>query len=99
MAEQKPQQDRTEEPTQKRRQDARKKGDVPRSRELTMTGVMLSGAGSLLFMAGPIGERVVSGFSGALQFGQREAFDTSYMTKALGSGIMNALAGLAPLVA
>ncbi|MGI9248399.1 MAG: EscU/YscU/HrcU family type III secretion system export apparatus switch protein, partial [Woeseiaceae bacterium] len=42
------QQDRTERATPKRREDARKKGDVPRSRELTMTGVMLSGAGTLL---------------------------------------------------
>ena len=97
MSDEKPQQDRTEEPTPKRRQDARKKGDVPRSRELTMTGVMLTGASTLLFMAGPIGERIVSGFTGALQFGQREAFDTAYMTEALGSGISNAVFGLAPL--
>ena len=40
MAEEAQQQDRTEQPTPKRRADARKKGDVPRSRELTMTGVM-----------------------------------------------------------
>jgi flagellar biosynthetic protein FlhB len=97
MADEKPQQDKTEEPTPKRRQDARKKGDVPRSKELTMTGVMLTGAGTLLFMTGSIGERIVSGFAGALQFGQREAFDTSYMTEALGSGISNAVLGLAPL--
>ena len=49
------QQDRTEQATPKRRQDARDKGDVPRSRELTMTGVMLAGAGSLLLMGGPMG--------------------------------------------
>jgi flagellar biosynthetic protein FlhB len=99
VADEKPQQDRTEEPTPKRRQDARKKGDVPRSRELTMTGVMLSGAATLLFVAGPIGERIVSGFTGALQFGRREAFDTAYMTEALGVGIANAVLGLAPLAA
>jgi flagellar biosynthesis protein FlhB len=97
MAEEKPQQDRTEEPTPKRRQDARKKGDVPRSRELTMTGVMLSGAGTLVLMAGSIGERIVAGFSGSLQFGKQEAFDTSYMTQALGQGIANAVVALAPL--
>jgi flagellar biosynthetic protein FlhB len=99
VADEKPQQDRTEEPTPKRRQDARQKGDVPRSRELTMTGVMLSGAATLLFMAGPIGGQIVSGFTGALQFGQREAFDTAYMTEALGVGIANAVVGLAPLAA
>jgi flagellar biosynthetic protein FlhB len=97
MAEEKPQQDKTEEPTPKRRLDARKKGDVPRSRELTMTGVMLTGAATLLFMAGPVAERIVSGFAGALQFGRREAFDTAYMTEALGVGISNGVLGLAPL--
>jgi flagellar biosynthetic protein FlhB len=97
VADEKPQQDRTEEPTPKRREDARRKGDVPRSRELTMTGVMLTGAGALLFMTGSISERIVSAFTGALQFGQREAFDTSYMTEALGAGISNAVLGLAPL--
>jgi flagellar biosynthetic protein FlhB len=99
MAEEKPQQDRTEEPTPKRRQDARRKGDVPRSRELSMTGVMLTGASSLLFMAGPIGERVVTGFTDALQFGRQEAFDATYMTEALGTGIWNAVIGLAPFAA
>ena len=45
------QQDRTEQATPKRREEARKKGDVPRSRELTMTGVMLSGGSALLLLA------------------------------------------------
>ena len=49
MAEEQQQQDRTEQPTPKRLEDARKKGEVPRSRELTMTGVMLSGAATLLW--------------------------------------------------
>ena len=97
MADEKPQQDRTEQATPKRREDARRKGDVPRSRELTMTGVMLSGAASLLFMAGPIGERIVSGFSGALVFERRDAFDPAYMTEALGDSISSAIVGLAPL--
>ncbi|MEX2257880.1 MAG: flagellar biosynthesis protein FlhB [Woeseia sp.] len=98
MAEEKPQQDRTEEPTPKRREDARKKGDVPRSRELTMTGVMLTGAGTLLFMAGPIGERIVSGFSAALVIDRRAAFDTAYMIDAFAASIEGAILGIAPLL-
>ena len=54
------QQDRTEQATPKRREDARKRGDVPRSRELTMTGVMLSGASALLLLAGPMASRIVT---------------------------------------
>ena len=56
------QQDKTEQATPKRREDARKKGDVPRSRELTMTGVMLSGAGGLLLLSGPIGRDLLAAF-------------------------------------
>lgn len=44
MAEQQSFQERTEQPTAKRRRDAREKGDVPRSRELNTTLVMLTGA-------------------------------------------------------
>jgi flagellar biosynthetic protein FlhB len=90
-------QDRTEQPTPKRRQDARKKGDVPRSRELTMAGVMLAGAGALMFLAAPMAEHVVTGFSDALVIDRRIIFDPSSMTAALRTGITQALLGLAPL--
>lgn len=91
------QQDRTEQATPKRREDARKKGDVPRSRELTMAGVMLSGAGALLVMAAPAGERIVTGFADAFAIERQAIFDTASMAEALGSGIANAMLGLAPL--
>lgn len=99
MAEEKPQQERTEEPTPKRREDARKKGDVPRSRELTMTGVMLTGAGTLLVMSEPIAGRIESGFSGAFTIERQAVFDPNAMATALGAGISNAIIGLAPLAA
>ena len=41
-------QERTEQPTPKRREDARKRGQVARSRELVITAVMLAGAGFAL---------------------------------------------------
>ncbi len=97
MSEQKPQEDRTEQPTPKRLEDARRKGDVPRSRELTMSGVMLSGAAALLLLAGPLAGRIVDGFASGFEIPRRAAFDTSFMLEALGGAIANALAGLAPL--
>ena len=43
-----PQHDRTEQPSAKRLDDARTRGEVPRSRELAMTAVVLAGAAVLL---------------------------------------------------
>lgn len=97
MAEEKPQQDRTEEATPKRREDARKKGDVPRSRELTMTGVTLTGAAALLFMTEPMAEWVLGGFTGSFTIERQSIFDPAFMTEALGAGIANAMRGLLPL--
>lgn len=90
-------QDRTEQATPKRREDARKKGDVPRSRELTMTGVMLSGSSALLFLAAPMASKVVNGFSDALVIERANAFDTGYMAEALMAYGGIALSGLVPL--
>jgi flagellar biosynthetic protein FlhB len=42
------QHDRTEPPTQKRLDDARRRGQVPRSRELSMTAVVIAGAAVFL---------------------------------------------------
>jgi flagellar biosynthetic protein FlhB len=54
MAENENGQERTEEATPKRREDARKKGQVPRSRELTAMAMLLSGAVSLSMMGSGI---------------------------------------------
>lgn len=92
------QQDRTEQATPKRRQDARKKGDVPRSRELTMTGVMLTGATSLLLMAAPVGHSIRLAFSDALVIERGQVFDDAYLTIAfaeIGGGVFKSLIPLA----
>lgn len=73
------QQDRTEQATPKRREDARKKGDVPRSRELTMTGVMLSGAGGLLLLSAPMGRELMSAFSQGFSIEREKLFDPSFL--------------------
>lgn len=91
------QQDRTEQPTPKRREDARKKGDVPRSRELTMTVVMLSGAGCLVLIAGPAGEQLLSVFADALAIERNLIFDESYLAIAFADVAGAAFMSLAPL--
>lgn len=48
--------DRTEQPTAKRLEDARNKGQIPRSRELTTMLVTLTGAVTLIASGGTLGE-------------------------------------------
>lgn len=92
-----PQQDRTEQPTPKRREDARKKGDVPRSRELTMTGVMLSGAASLLMFSGPMGGQMTEAFTRAFTIERDVIFDARLLPGELGSLAVEMLTAFLPL--
>lgn len=62
-------QDKTEEPTEKRLADARKKGQVPRSKELNTLVILLAGSGSLLLF----GENMGAGLWGIM----REQFQLS----------------------
>jgi len=96
MAEEQEQQDRTEQPTPKRLADARKKGDVARSRELTMTGVMLSGAAALILMAGPFAEKLGTPFSRSFSLERDAIFDTGFMLDSLANAFIAALGGLLP---
>jgi len=91
------QQDRTEQPTPKRLEDARKKGDVPRSRELTMTGVMLSGAGGLLLMAGPMGKDLLAAFAGAFTIERELIMDPGYMAPAFAETASKGMLSIMPL--
>jgi flagellar biosynthesis protein FlhB len=54
MAESESGQDKTEDPTEKRKQDSREKGEVARSKELNTLAVMLAGAGALLVFGGAL---------------------------------------------
>lgn len=90
------QQDRTEQATPKRREDARKKGDVPRSRELTMTGVMLSGASFILFLSAPIASKLVGQFAGGLSIDRQRIFDTDFLPAALAQATMDAAWTMTP---
>jgi flagellar biosynthesis protein FlhB len=89
--------ERTERATPKRREDARKKGDVPRSRELTTTVVMLSGAGTILFMMEPMAARIARGMTSALTIDRGAAFDASAPLRSLSEIVGGALLGMTPL--
>ncbi len=55
-------QERTEQPTPKKRRDAAKKGEVPRSQEVTTAFLLLAGAASVAWLSGPAAMAVVDIF-------------------------------------
>ncbi|WP_409275367.1 flagellar biosynthesis protein FlhB [Pseudomonas sp. KCJK9111] len=59
MAESESGQDKTEEPTEKRKRDAREKGEIARSKELNTVSVTLAGAGGVLAFGGYLAETLL----------------------------------------
>jgi len=56
MAESESGQDKTEDPTEKKKKDAREKGEIARSKELNTLAIMLAGAGALLVFGGALAQ-------------------------------------------
>lgn len=84
-------QERTEEPTQKRLQDAKDKGQVARSKELNTTVILIVGASILLFMGERLGTGLISLMKSGLKIERSWAFDGTMMTEILGRTLMDAL--------
>ncbi len=99
MAEQDKSQERTEQATPKRRQDAKKKGQAPRSRELNTTAVLLAGAGTLVLFGGAIGEGIAAIMIDSLSPSRELAFDAPLLPTVFGQSAMVALVLLLPLFA
>ncbi|SDQ88844.1 flagellar biosynthetic protein FlhB [Pseudomonas sp. UC 17F4] len=59
MAESESGQDKTEDPTDKRKKDAREKGEIARSKELNTVAVTLAGAGALLAFGGGLAQTLM----------------------------------------
>jgi flagellar biosynthetic protein FlhB len=99
MAEFDQQQERTERATPKRVQEARERGQVPRSRELSTTLVLLAGAGCLYgagsFMSGNLARHLRAG----LEFRPEWLESPAAVAPALGSAIAQALIDIWPLLA
>lgn len=90
--------DRTEAPTPKRLEDARKEGRVPRSSELTTAAVMVT-AGAVLVLAGDsIGARLGEVMRGGLTITREQAFDVSVLTRSFAELAAAALYAIAPVL-
>jgi flagellar biosynthesis protein FlhB len=90
--------ERTESPTQKRLDEARKKGQVPRSRDLGAAAVVLSG-GLGLYGAGSLtGGRLLSLMHDGLAFSRGDALDTGRMLLQFEHAALRGLLAAAPLL-
>jgi len=90
--------DKTESPTEKRLQDARDKGQIPRSRDLTAAAVMLTAGISLRTTGGWMGEQLAGLFRNGLQLTREQTMDSAQMLSLLSSQAMGALVAMAPLL-
>lgn len=92
------QHDRTEQPTQKRLDDARSAGQIPRSRDLTAAAVMIT-AGVALKMAGDaVGSQLGQVMKAGLSIPRERLMDERLLAGAFGDLALMALYAIAPLL-
>ncbi|MDJ0739837.1 MAG: flagellar biosynthesis protein FlhB [Gammaproteobacteria bacterium] len=96
MAENQDGQEKSQEPTAKRLADARKKGQVPRSRELNTMAITMLGLASIIAMGPHLASGFHTLFSEQFVLGRRDMFDTSAMMAHLVKAIGDALLMLTP---
>jgi flagellar biosynthesis protein FlhB len=90
---------RTESATPKRLEEARKKGQVPRSRDLNSAMILLAGGVGLYSMGGLLGGRLMSLMRDALRFSRQEAMGDGQMTGAFADAGWQAFVAIAPVLA
>lgn len=91
-------QDRTERATPKRLDEARRKGQVPRSRELNAAAVMLTAGGALYFLGGGLAAHMHGLMSAGLALSRDRVLDPEYMVTALEGQAIDALLACAPVL-
>ena len=89
-------QERTEEPTPRRLEQARDKGQVPRSRELTTMAVLLTGAVGLLLLGSLLLEQLTALTATGFEFERAAVFDSHAMQNQLQERLISAVIILLP---
>jgi flagellar biosynthetic protein FlhB len=90
--------ERTESPTQKRLDDARAKGQVPRSRDLSAAAVVLTGGLALRMMGGSFGGRMLSVMRDGLTVSRGAAMDNGWMLHQFERSAMQGALAMAPVL-
>ncbi len=98
MAENQDGTEKTEEPTAKKIADAKKKGEVPRSRELNTTMVLLAGSLGLLMLGSKIGSDLADLIRSSLTIERQLMFEPLVMVKSAVGIISDAFSTLIPFM-
>ncbi|MFZ0498963.1 MAG: flagellar biosynthesis protein FlhB [Steroidobacteraceae bacterium] len=91
-------QDRTEQPTPKRIEEAREEGRVPRSAELNAAAVLLVGAGGLHFLGSSLGATLFDIMKSSLSISPTQAVDPGLALTAAANELVRALIACAPVL-
>lgn len=90
-------QERTEQATPKRKEEARRKGQVARSKELNMAAVMI-GAAVVTFISGPsVAESMIALMRNGLTLSPAQIEQPAALVAALSESVWSALGALAPM--
>jgi flagellar biosynthetic protein FlhB len=89
--------ERTEEPSQRRLQEARERGQLPRSRELTNFATMIGGSAALVAIGGTVASRLELMMRHSLSIDGSALRSTDSMTESLGAACMSALSAILPI--
>lgn len=99
MAEDTPQDDKTEEPTTRRLEKAREDGQVLRSQDLTVAVVTSGFIATLYLVGGILGPQYVEVFSRSFILERHQAFEPNLMMSEFGHQVLDVGYVLAPLLA
>jgi len=89
--------EKTEEPSQRRLDQAREQGQIPRSRELTNFATMIGGSVALIAISDSLVGRVSLILRNCLSFDPRRLEDPSSMTGFMGEAIVSGLLAILPI--
>ncbi|MFI0458559.1 MAG: EscU/YscU/HrcU family type III secretion system export apparatus switch protein, partial [Candidatus Thiodiazotropha endolucinida] len=96
MAENENGQEKTEQPSAKRLLDAKRKGQVPRSRELNSMAVTMIGVTTLVVMSNAIGDGLSQMMSESFVLTREQIFDINIMLIQLGDRFLQMMVTLLP---
>ncbi|MCH4902492.1 MULTISPECIES: flagellar biosynthesis protein FlhB [unclassified Pseudomonas] len=98
MAESESGQDKTEDPTEKRKKDSREKGEIARSKELNTLAIMLAGSAALLIFGGMLAQELMDLMRQNFTLSREVIMDERSMATFLMSSGLQALLAIQPIM-